>query len=167
MKYSSCWMEWRAQSKLEAVCVTSFSLCCFVAWIIYMADLHAENNITRLTKPFFSLDRTVARASLTHTYSTQSTLNQADMCSAQPVITRALMWSLGAAEASYYCRFMTTLTQTLHPTVPPLFPPLAPITQSHIHLSACCNSQDSHASWQIWETWKIMQMQCKSKIQIV
>lgn len=100
-----------------------------------MADLHAENNITRLTKPFFSLDRTVARASLTHTYSTQSTLNQADMCSAQPVITRALMWSLGAAEASYYCRFMTTLTQTLHPTVPPLFPLLAPITQSHIHLS--------------------------------
>lgn len=95
-----------------------------------MADLHAENNITRLTKPFFSLDRTIARASLTHTYSTQSTLNQADMCSAQPVITRALMWSLGAAEASYYCRFMTTLTQTVHPTVPPLSPRSLPLHQA-------------------------------------
>lgn len=30
------------------------------------------------------------------------------MCSAQPVITEALMWSLGGTEASYYCCFMTT-----------------------------------------------------------
>lgn len=44
------------------------------------------------------------------------------MCSAQPVITRALMWSLGAAEASYYCRFMTTLTQTAPSHRPSSFP---------------------------------------------
>lgn len=36
------------------------------------------------------------------------------MCSAQPVIRAALMWSLGGTEASYYCRFMTTFTLWLY-----------------------------------------------------
>lgn len=77
------------------------------------------------------------------------------MCSAQPVITAALMWSLGGTEASYYCRFMTTFALWLLPACPPLsflslspspspplLPPhfsLHPSVQTHIHLSSRCN----------------------------
>lgn len=48
------------------------------------------------------------------------------MCSAQPVITPALMWSLGGTEASYYCRFYDNFhSLALHsPSLPPSLPRL-------------------------------------------
>lgn len=98
---------------------------CSVVCAMDCACAHAENNITCLTLPFFSfsfffLCRTegCTRVAHKHTHS----LSQADMCSAQPVITAALMWSLGGTEASYYCRFMTTFTLWLLPALPPFFP---------------------------------------------
>lgn len=140
---------------------------CSVVCAMDCACAHAENNITCLTQPFFSLfflflvphRRVHTRSTQTHTHS----LSQADMCSAQPVITAALMWSLGGTEASYYCRFMTTFTLGLLPALPPFFPfplsfspscarwscahsppptPLStpslrlPFVQTHIHLSS-------------------------------
>lgn len=152
--YSCCRSECRALSKLEAARVTSF----LVALLCGVDNVHGRPPLLRIISAdelsrFFSPDGAAARASLTRTYTAQSTLNQADMCSAQPVITRALMWSPGAAEASYYCRFMTTLTQTLRPTVPSS----SACARSHYakpHPFVCCSSHNSHAAWGIWRTWR-------------
>lgn len=85
--------------------------CCFVVCMVFCACVYVENNITWLTKPFLSTDR---RAHMRHAQTHTLSLTQSDMCSAQPVITEALMWSLGGTEASYYCRFMTTFTLLLY-----------------------------------------------------
>lgn len=95
---------------------------------MYCACVHAENNITRLTKPFFSSDRRAhTRHAHTHTHST----TRVDMCFAQPVIIEALMWSLGGTEASYYCRFMTTFTLLLYNT--PFLPPSFSFSLPHVY----------------------------------
>lgn len=140
------------KSKLKAACVHCVPVdCCFVVCMMDCACAHAENNIARLTKPFLlALHRRAhTRHAQTHTHS----LAQADMCSAQPVITAALMWSLGGTEASYYCRFMTTFTLLLYSTpslpaslplsFPPscvpwscLYPPFFPVRPS---VSCCPN----------------------------
>lgn len=140
---------------------------CSVVCAMDCACAHAENNITCLTRPFFPFflfffwcrTEGCTRVAHKHTHS----LSQADMCSAQPVITAALMWSLGGTEASYYCRFMTTFTLWPSPlsflslslslpcvhagpvhTLPPPSPLSAPSlrlssVQTHIHLSSRCN----------------------------
>lgn len=55
------------------------------------ACAHAENNIARLTKPFFYV-HIIHKHMHSHT--------QAGMCTAQSVIMVALMWSLGGTEGS-------------------------------------------------------------------
>lgn len=108
------------------MCTLCLSECCFVACMMYCACVHIESNITRLTKPFFSTDRRAHTRSQTHTRTHTHSLTQADMCSAQPVITPALMWSLGGTEASYYCRFYDNFhSLALHsPSLPPSLPRL-------------------------------------------
>lgn len=98
---------------------------CFAVCVTGCACAHAENNITCLTLPFFfsffffsAAQKGATRAAHKHTHT--HSLSHADMCSAQPVITAALMWSLGGTEASYYCRFMTTFALWLLPACPPL-----------------------------------------------
>lgn len=80
------------------------------------------------------------------------------MCCAQPVITAALMWSLGGTQASYYCHrgkknfYFPALQCPLCPCssrspaaalCPPssLLPGPRPpcLVQTHIHFSHCCN----------------------------
>lgn len=84
----------------------------------------------------------------THTHTRTHTPPRAHMHSAQPVITDALMWSLGGTEASYYCCFMTTFTLSpfgfpslrwsclarLSASIPPFF-----ISKTHMYSSGCCN----------------------------
>lgn len=85
-----------------------YSLCPF-----RMCDVHLFVLRNKwLTKPFCSTDRRE------HTHTDTHSLVQADMCSAQPVIAEALMWSLGGTDA-FYCCFMTTFTLLLRDAPPP------------------------------------------------
>lgn len=129
---------------------------CLVVHMMDGACARAENNIAQLpTKPSFFFEALHRRARTLHAQTHTHSLAQAGMCSAQPVITAALMWSLGGTEASYYCRFMTTFTLLLHsppslscslalsfppwsvppdPASNPPHPTPAPLAKSSLHL---------------------------------
>lgn len=97
------------------------------------------------------------------------------MCSAQPIIKEALMWSLGGTEASYYCHFMTTFTFLLSNTTRlPSFPPAPSLAHFPVRFfpsilfsslppstPLCLHNPNPHPFFLVWQLDTCLFLVCK------